>query len=260
MFLVVDTHIHYYPLYRREVFIYSLFQNLAGHNNSAVNAAFLIDSLGYDAWSLVENFEDLPCLVRRDDACLRIKQQGYGELLLFTGKQIVTREGVELLALFLNKEIKSGLAIYDTITKITDMGGIPVLPWSPGKWLFTRGKIVRNLINEVDPGKVLIGDTSLRPSSGFIPSMFRLAKHKGFKIVCGTDPLPVKGEEKLIGSYASVVETDFDMAKPVESMRSCLLDPDTAFDSSGERGSWLNVTKRILKHSFNRKKYLVNNG
>jgi hypothetical protein len=38
----------------------------------------------------------------------------------------------------------------------------------------------------------------------------RKAKQKGFKVIAGSDPLPIPGEEQLAGSYAIVADVDFD--------------------------------------------------
>ena len=99
-----------------------------------------------------------------DPVCVTVGVRGVGQVCLVAGRQIVTRERLEILALAMRVKIPDGLPARDVIQRVVAAEGIPVLAWSPGKWLFARGRLVRDLI-ENDQAKVLrLGDTTLRPT------------------------------------------------------------------------------------------------
>jgi len=57
------------------------------------------------------------------------------------GRQIVTRERLEILGLAMRRRFLMACPPR-VIQRIVEAGGIPVLPGSPGKWLFARGQLV----------------------------------------------------------------------------------------------------------------------
>jgi len=67
-------------------------------------------------------------------------------LAIVAGRQLVTREGLELLALATGQELASGRSLTDSVRATLDVGGIPVLPWGFGKWWFQRGNTVRDFL------------------------------------------------------------------------------------------------------------------
>ena len=146
----------------------------------------------------------------------------WGEGWILAGRQVVTRERLEVLALTTDADIADGQPIGDVFSRIRDTGGVPVLSWAPGKWFFKRGAIVARLIDQEEPGSFLLGDTSLRPTVWPEPAPMRGAKGLGFSVVAGSDPLPFPGEEKYAGTYATTAEGVFDAARPVSSMRVIL--------------------------------------
>ena len=110
-----------------------------------------------------------------------------------------TREGLEILSLSstLNLGDREN-TIDDVIKSVIDSGGIPALNWAPGKWFFSRGKIVKRIIEKYPPKDLVIGDTTLRTSLWPMPKLMAAAQERGFKVIAGSDPLPFDGEEKYI--------------------------------------------------------------
>ncbi|MFH0907433.1 MAG: hypothetical protein V1929_01545 [bacterium] len=211
MTVIADTHVHIYPFHDRDALIDGAFRRLAA----------LAPMAGTWALCLTERhdchaFRDLPG-DRAEAHALK-----WGDGWIFAGRQIVTRERLEVLALTIDSNIPDGQAITDVLPRIRDAGGVPVLSWAPGKWFFKRGSLVGRLIDCEEPGSFLLGDTSLRPTIWPEPTLMSGARRIGFTVVAGSDPLPVPGEEKYAGTYATVMEGGFDAAKPVSSLRSLL--------------------------------------
>ena len=71
------------------------------------------------------------------------------------------------------------------------------------------------------------------------------ARKQGFKILAGSDPLPVKEEEKYLGSYASFFQGHFNMKKPVTCMRGILKNKNTQIKNLGKRNGTLESILRI---------------
>jgi hypothetical protein len=68
-------------------------------------------------------------------------------------------------------------------------------------------------------------------------------------VIAGTDPLPFPGEERLLGSYASVFEGTIDPERPVESARRLLRTASAGAATAGRRSSWPNAARRWLRNA-----------
>jgi hypothetical protein len=75
---------------------------------------------------------------------------------------------------------------------------------------------------------------------------------KGLKVIAGSDPLPVAGEEDLAGTYASYFDAPFDSAKPAARLRHLLTDPTIRPVSLGRRGSVFQVWRRLQTYKKSR--------
>lgn len=189
------------------------------------------------------------------DEVLMVSRDGGEELLIVVaGRQIATRERLEVLALTTDAEIPDGLPIDEVITRIQAIGGVPVVTWAAGKWLFGRGRIVRRVLRAAPKGSILVGDSSLRPAGWREPALMRLARTRGLRVVAGTDPLPVAGEETVIGTYGIVGESDFNWRDPIGSIRSMLLS-SPSMRIVGRRGDLGTVWRRLI--AFRKSKKIV---
>ena len=70
------------------------------------------------------------------------------QIAIVAGRQIVTAEGLEVLALGLAERFDDGQAIGPVLEHVSRAGALPVLPWGFGKWTGRRGRIVRQIIAE----------------------------------------------------------------------------------------------------------------
>ena len=261
MKIVADTHTHIYPCYDVTVAFEILIHNLEQYSDSAVKMAFLAErndchffsELGKDKGQIFQNGfgvsganpNDVIILTKEEKPCL----------YLFPGRQIVTAERIEILSLISNLEIMDGLPADTVIRQIIDNGGVPVISWAPGKWLFERRKVVEKIMNNWTPRQILIGDTSLRPTIWKKPLLMQSAEKAGFKILAGSDPLPFPDEELQLGLYGSSVYGDINLDKPAGSMRSILTDPEVEIKHVGKRNTLLTMLRRLFKNAKNKKRF-----
>jgi len=259
--VAADGHLHVYPAYDLRALFRNLVQNLdrlalaagpAGPGKEVHRLAFLAEGREHDFFSRIQDRD--PALAGQgleiasgaDPACVTVAVHGAGRVSLVAGRQIVTRERLEILGLAMRAKVPDGLPARDAIQEIVAAGGIPVLAWAPGKWLFARGRLARDLINK-DPGKVLrLGDTTLRPTLWPAPRLMRLARAQGRAVIPGSDPLPFAGEERYAGTYGFIYQGAFDAAQPAASIRRMLSGPASAITPSGARcGAW-DVARRLI--------------
>ncbi|MBU4248658.1 MAG: hypothetical protein KKG09_03755 [Verrucomicrobia bacterium] len=254
-----DGHLHVYPQFRLDQAFDSLMANLdcnardfwLSDPQDTVRLAFLTE--GSDC-RFFEQLRDgtvnsaaagLEIVAPREALSLTLIHRGSRKLCLIAGRQIVTRERLEVLGLAMRESIPDGLSVRETISRIVASGGIPVLPWAPGKWLFGRGRLVRELVAAGQSGTLVLGDSSLRPSGWPEPASMRLARARGLMILPGSDPLPLPGEERQMGAYGFVYEGPFDPEHPADSVRALLAGDPTRSIPAGRRNNLLQVISRL---------------
>jgi hypothetical protein len=122
-------------------------------------------------------------------------------LVAVRGQQLITCEGLEVLGAGYSGNVPSGATLARTIGLITSLDGWAIVAWGVGKWLGRRGRIVSDMIAaEVRPN-VMLADNAGRPVWWSRVPEFELAAEKGMRVLAGTDPLPLKGQEERVGSY-----------------------------------------------------------
>ena len=253
MNIVADTHLHVYPCYDAGVAIRNLVVNLGGLCPGAVKAAFLAERSGADWFSGLARADGPPVPGFRVDRCeedgaVVLRADGGEEVYIFAGRQVVTRERVEILSLVSTAMIEDGLAARDVVERIVAADGVPVLSWAPGKWFFGRRAVVERIIDRFG-SRILVGDTSLRPTAWPEPVLMAKAASRGSAIVAGSDPLPFAGEEKYFGTYASVIECDFDKGRPLSSIKAALVSEQCETTRRGKRCGVLDVMRRVMANA-----------
>ncbi|HMP90754.1 MAG TPA: hypothetical protein PJ991_11165 [Kiritimatiellia bacterium] len=252
--LIADTHVHVYPAHDTRALFISAWQNLkqfARGNQNFHAGLFLTERAGdfyfrnLAAGKLPppQGFRTAPC----SETGVLIVEQPDQEIRfwVFAGRQIVPKEKIEVHCLAADADIPDGLSAAETVSAIRNAGGIPVIPWSPGKWLFKRGKTVRDLIDNRNGRPLIMGDTSMRPCGFPRPSLLRHALRNGIPVIAGSDPLPFAGDEAVAGKYF-IAATAFDPAMPLTSARALINNGN--FISGGRRDSPVTALYRWLKN------------
>lgn len=141
-----------------------------------------------------------------DEACsLLARSSGGQKLILIAGRQIVTKENLEVLALATRASFHDGTPIGHLIMAINQRDAIPVVPWGVGKWLGKRGKILQSLLTSVDRPAFFLGDNSGRPIFWPRPALFHMSERHSVKVLPGTDPLPLPSEASRCGSFGFAI-------------------------------------------------------
>ncbi len=258
--VVADFHLHIYKVYPLETMIQALFDNLARAagpvrgQETVVKAAFLAERRRYRIFHdwhrgqfRIRGFTVTPL----GPHCLEIKTVKGDRLLLFAGRQIATAEGLELLSLANDRDIPDALPFPEATARVLESGGIPALPWAPGKWGGARKAIIRKGIETMAGHGLLICDPSIRPAFFPDPSLFRFARRLGVPVVAGSDTFPVAGEEELVGRYATALEGDFAPESAAEAVPQLLRERSfTSCRSIGRRSQFPSAAKRWLSHMF----------
>lgn len=250
--LVADGHVHLYPFYDLPRAVAALESNLGRHGVAGTPAGFLAERHDCHLFRALAQRRvagrGLECRPAGDGA-LAFGEGADPRLLLFAGRQVVTAERLEVLVLTADLAIGDGLPAADVIRRARDAGAVPVLAWAPGKWFFGRGDVVRRLLDDFAPGELLLGDTTLRPTLWPEPRLMRAGRRRGFGVLAGSDPLPVPGEEVVLGRYATVLEGEFDAADPVPGVRRMLAAAGGVDAVIGVRCGVMEVLRRLRDNS-----------
>lgn len=208
-----DPHAHLYDCYPLKEWCEAAHRNLRGVDG--ICAVIVVDRAGQDSF---ERF-------RRESAAFgvwqevlpqgedRMSESGLIEwedkaLIVIRGVQYVSLERIEVLALGAARSVPDGAPSGELVDLIGREGGIPCLPWSPGKWLGARGKVVRRIMQETSPRALIFGDIAIRTILGPCSLLLWLAKRRKFLVATGSDPLPMACDLDLVGSLGMQVQVD----------------------------------------------------
>mgnify|MGYP006350198339 CR=1 FL=1 len=177
--------------------------------------------------------------VEPESLLLRHESQPGARLFVVAGRQLVTSERLEVLALATTAKIGDGKPLADTVNEVREAGGLAVLPWGAGKWLGKRGGIVSDFLQNASIKSLFVGDNGGRPKFWPRPAPFDLAAGRGIRLLPGSDPLPLPGEEYRVGSYGGAVAGTCSDDKPAADLKDLLIDGSQRITPYGQRqGAW----------------------
>jgi hypothetical protein len=245
--ILVDAHVHFYGCYEEKAFF-------AGAERNFQRAAEALDSAGayqgclllsetsrdhyFDAWWRAADREhdgDWQFRKTAEDCSLYVAHAGAPPLAIIAGRQIVTSEGLEVLALGCRAEFDDGQDLGATLEAVARRAAIAVLPWAFGKWWFRRGQLISAAIEARDPSCVSLGDNGGRPRASPMPRQFAAAQARGYAILPGTDPLPLPAETARAGGYGFALDAAWDEQRPFASVRDALRGRQSKLKSFGKR-------------------------
>ena len=151
--------------------------------------------------------------VSNDDVC--------ADIYILAGRQIVTEENLEVLALATAELFDDGYPLEETIQQVLEKGGVPVIPWGFGKWMGRRGKRLQALLKS-PPAGLFLADSSSRPDFWPEPVFFEQARRAGLAILSGTDPFPLRSEMGRAGLAGFKIAGALEATKPATSLRQAL--------------------------------------
>jgi len=250
--ILVDGHVHIYDCYNLKKFLDSALRNfeimakqLA--DEGSLSAVLLLAESKQSDW-----FSGLQACARNGDSAIKkqlssweidkmknetairaVNDDGNG-FFIVAGRQIVTEENLEVLALVTAAHFPDGNSMESTVKSVSLADAIPVIPWSAGKWLGERGNFLKNFLKHVDDHYFFLGDTGTRPSFWPAPSQFQLAAQKGIRVIAGTDPLPLPSEARRPGSYGFMIAEQLDESCPSNNLKKLLKDNETKIVNYGK--------------------------
>ncbi len=271
--MLVDGHVHIHPCFDIQVLLNSALANFQKLNfpsgpyilvlteSQSQNYFFRFKQLahgccadGYEdkaldlgKWSMTPTDEPDSVCAQKGNPNSSAKS-----LYLIAGRQIVTREKLEVLALGTTQPFPDGEPIKETVNAVLENGAIPVLPWGFGKWMGRRGEKLSKLLQLPIPG-LFLADNSARPSFWPEPALFNLAKQQRFSVLNGSDPLPFKSEVQRPGRAGFSITGFFNPAHPSASLRQALRCSDRCPQVYGPRERTLRflrnqVAMQFIKH------------
>lgn len=190
-------------------------------------------------WQITATGEPESLLLTRDD-------WSTGRLFMLAGRQIVTAEKLEVLALATTAIIADGLALPETVEAVRQEKGLAVLPWGAGKWLGKRGEIVDRYLQSAAPAGLFVGDNGGRPVFWPSPRTFFSAANRGIRLLPGTDPLPLASEELRVGSYGGWLQGECSDDHPSADIKALLTGQSTKIMPFGHRQGILDFCRNQL--------------
>lgn len=247
--IIFDGHVHIYPHYDWVAALRALFRNLG---TEGLRLGLLTETA---TCHFYQQAIDTPGVFDRDGLtltagpgpkALTVMEGGTPLGVLIAGRQIITAERLEVLAVGADAAIPDGQPIRLAIDSIRAHGGVPIVTWSPGKWFFGRGRQVADLLTSLSAGSFLLGDSALRPTCWPEPRLMQQGRQRGFKIIAGSDPLPLAREESRLGTYGVTAMAPFDALAPADSVYRLLTYGNTIFTPVGRRTAPLAFARRWI--------------
>jgi len=256
--ILVDAHVHIYDCFEIHRLLdaaYHNFQCAVARDSEFIGILMLTESFGHECFSKMrelrsgssrqsETWQFLP--LAEDESALLAQGTNGKELIIVSGRQIVTCERIEVLALATELSVRDGLPLVEVLASINTNGGVAVLPWGVGKWFGRRGALIRQILQQCDAQDIFLGDIAGRPSFWPRPTIFRLAELKGIRVLHGTDPLPLATEESRPGSYGFRIIAPLSLRQPSQELKQLLLNREVVIHPYG-RGENMS---RFMRNQF----------
>jgi len=224
--LLIDGHVHIYDCFNLEEMLDSAWRNFSlqaveldlGIDFTAIVClaektednwfSFLAGSASRQGGSCPE-IGSWKVLSTGEEESLSLVRKDGARILLLAGRQIVSSEGLEVLALMTGALFRDNISVADVLREIASQDGVPVIPWAFGKWSGHRGKVVRQLGARRET-HFYFGDNGGRPAWLTLPRFVRSGRQGTHQpIFPGSDPLPLSGEEHRVGRVGFYIKKSF---------------------------------------------------
>lgn len=208
MHLAVDFHVHWYSQFNQQLILKTVANRVRSLKCDAA-VLFLTERLDCSFYQQKAPAGAAKLLLHDADGL---------SVLLVPGFQCITQEGLEVHALNTLIRPPEKLSLAETVKSVIESGARAVIPFGVGKWFGRRGKVLDAFLNTPLASQVFLSDSRHRPLGWPTPRHF-----SGRKILNGSDPLDLSGEERALLSFGS------SCSLPVENIEQ--LDIDTLFST-----------------------------
>ena len=232
---LVDGHVHLHPAFDRRRFLDAAAANFRSAArrlrlpDPTPGVLMLTESAGADAfeevaaaaggslagWVVTRTAEPISLLLTRP---------GGARVYLVSGRQIVTSDRLEVLALASRDVVPDGRPLAETVRSVKSAGAVPVVPWGFGKWTGARARRLAEFLQSPDGTGVLLGDNGGRLDIAQEPPLLAQARRRGLPLVVpGSDPLPFASHAERAGRYGFVLTSGIDSDRPARTVVQYLL-------------------------------------
>jgi len=244
----VDAHVHIYPPVGLESVFAAVLDNVREPPRRSV--LVLADPGGVDGFGRLRalgNRESRPSVLpgwtvqSTGSDQVGFRHDDGSSIVFLNGRQLVTAEGLEVLAVGADNSLRDNLSLSRTLGAVRARGGLSAIAWGVGKWLGRRGRLVSEAVRaEAGSSDVVLGDNGGRPWWWARVPQFDLAAEVGMRILPGSDPLPIRGDEKRIASYGFEIALAGETEEELPAMlKSALGNPSFQIRVRGKRvGTW----------------------
>jgi len=230
--ILVDGHVHLHDDFAADVFFDAAAANVAaaarelGLPGDTPGMLLLAESEGVDAFSRLADGSRPAGSWRLEPTAepisLLASNPAGPPLVVVAGRQIVTAEGLEILALGTRARFAEGQPTREALAAVLATEALAVLPWGVGKWTGRRGALIQELLQNLLTARLYAGDNGGRLAWWPRPRLLTQAERCGRPVLAGSDPLPLPAEVRKPGRYGFVAEINLDRQRPFAPLRRWL--------------------------------------
>jgi hypothetical protein len=244
--VAVDAHVHFHACFDFDSFLSHALLNIRSR-------ARLLGCVPEEALLLIAEMRDGPSFSDLADAvvhssaagrevlaggrALRIDAGAPPRLVLIPGRQIQTREKLEILTVGAFADPPDGEIFSESLARVVAKEIGAILPWAFGKWTGARGRLILEAMDQHPAGALHLGDSGARCAGTPLPSVLRRAQERGFADVRGSDPLPFRNEIRRVGSFGFYLDGPIDLENPLAWFQGQLRDLRAPVETFGARTS-----------------------
>lgn len=210
--ILIDAHVHLHPGADPVATLTAAHHRMAAMAGSEALTLFMLaEQQGHDMFDALRPFAEAT-----DEAeSLWLRHDG-ADLLVLAGRQVISAERLEVLALATAAHFEDGPTARDLVSAMLAQDALVILPWGIGKWLGRRGNLVDRLMTDDGEGRLLLGDIGSRP-------VFWPVSRFGTRLVLrGSDPLPLVDDDRRIGTYGTILEGKVSRDRPARDIRALI--------------------------------------
>ena len=238
---IIDCHVHLYDCFDIHEFLTGANRNLRSAGRELNSSEDMMPMLMLTETSQESGFERLESLARGqqrserkpdrewhvrllpgDKSAVFATNQSDQDLLIISGRRVISSEGLEVPALATDRELTDGRPLKNLVRKINALNANSVIPWGVGKWLGSRGRVLKRFLESDVNHDFFLGDILDRPTFWPRSSIFHMAYSRGFRVLPGTDPLPLKSEARRAGMCGVHIEHRISLNHASDSVKEAL--------------------------------------
>ena len=232
--LLVDGHVHFHDCFTWEVFLEAAAANFADvrqklrMTNDSPGCLMLTESAGANYYGALLNKPEFVTSLGwrvtatdKDGSMILSRDEG-DTIVIVAGRQIVTAENLEVLALGCTREFPDGQPIRKVLDAVVDSNATAVIPWGFGKWWGRRGRTLLGILLSDSAPPFFLGDNAGRLCLGSRPALFAEAETRGVFVLPGSDPLPFLSEVRRLGSYGFLLPDWEESSRPAKDFMARL--------------------------------------